>query len=186
MTSLLSKFTNYHGDWYTYKEDNSSSNIELKEPEYTLNFEISLDHFCESMVYFRLEDYKEHYFGNKRIGPKDCDLTLLLGNGNVYQFEVKDMRSKSKNFNSANNQIEVCDNLLRSILWFIDPQDMCGLKDFNSEHIVLHVRQRDSLERGYSLRKMDNYTIIRLAMSRTQKSGKYNLRKIIENVQNIK
>lgn len=185
MNNSLSKFKNYHGNWYTYKETYENINIEIKEPAYTLNFGLNLDHSCKSMVYFRSEDYKEQCFGDRRIGPKDCDLTVLEDKS-VYQFEIKDTRAKKKNFNSANEQINMNDNLLKSILWFIDSQDMCGLKNFNSEHIIIHIRQRDSLERGIDLQKEDNYTIVKLRMDRKQKSGKYNLRKIIKAVQNAK
>lgn len=186
MAGSLNKFTDYKGEWYTYKEDNDIFNIEIKEPDYTVNFKISLDHLCENMVYFRIEDYKEYYFGNKRIGPKDCDLTVLLGNGNVYQFEVKDMRPRDKSFDSANNQIDVSDDLLKSILWFIDPEDMCGLKNFNSVHIVIHLRKRESLDHGIVFIPKDNYIIVRLSMSRMQKKVGYNLRNIIEGVEQRK
>ncbi|MBM6862269.1 hypothetical protein [Ligilactobacillus aviarius] len=181
MTGSLSTFKKYQGEWYIYKDMHDTFDLELNESNYCLKLKLNLDSSCKSMICFRLEDYKEYYFGDKRIGPKDCDLTVLEDN-NVYQIEVKDIRHKAKDFDSANNQINVCDNLLRSILWFIDPKDMCGLKNFNSEHIIIHLRQksRESLERGFKAKKTKNYKIVTVNMDRKQKSRECNFRKIIK------
>lgn len=183
MDSLLSKFKSYQGEWYTYKEAGvkETEEIILEDKDYTLN--LRLDILGEDVVYFRLEDYKEYFLGNKRRGPQECDLTLLEGN-KVYQIEIKDVNKSNANscFKEANKQLINSDNILRFILWFVDPADECGLKNFDSEHIIVHIRkQRESLERGICYEDNSEYKVVRIPISRRQNYGTHNLRKIIKN-----
>ncbi|MFK5706217.1 hypothetical protein ACI3E1_07250 [Ligilactobacillus sp. LYQ139] len=181
---MFENFNKYNGDWYSFLDADycDRKTFKVVEQKYSLNLNLNIRD--EDVLYFRLEEFKEFLSGSKTCGPKDCDLTILEGK-DIYQIEIKDRSDCSKVVEGAKKQLESGDDLLRFILWFVDPEKMCGLKNIKSKHAILFVRQRDTLERGYNPKEENGCVKLYRTIDKQQKMGTFNLRKIMETIKGI-
>lgn len=130
--------------WYKLGGGNKVVSMCIEEENYKLNFSYKPhDDYCMA---FRIEDFKEFYFGSKNKGPKDNDLTII--DDNIYQIEVKEI--KNGKGQSISKQLESGSHWVKQvILW------TAGLEDFFSRETVKEIRicirlmqKRPSLARG--------------------------------------
>lgn len=168
--------------WCTYKQSGSGvAKILIGEQSYSLQLEVYA--LSNDIVFFRLEDYKKATLGNKRRGERDCDLTFIEGQ-QVYQFDLKNVRDIRKAKKEAMQQCQSSDRYLVSILKQIDPNNSYDLNQFDSQHVMLHLRQkRESLVRGKQPLTIYRYEqkiiIIRVIIDNETHSGTASLREII-------
>lgn len=181
---MFEDFNKYSGDWYSFLGADccDRKTFEIVEQKYSLKLNLNIRD--KDVLYFRLEEFKKFLTGSTTCGPKDCDLTILEGK-DIYQIEIKDRPDHSDVVEGAKKQLESGDNFLHFMLWFVDPENMCGLKNIKSKHAILFVRQRDTLERGYNPKEENGCVKLYRSIDKQTKRGIFDLRKIMETIKGI-
>lgn len=150
-SGLFQNFIKYEGEksnlvdrgWYTCKESGDDDiDLILDEENYTLRTKYSPT--VKGAVCFRIEDFKEYFFNDKRKGPKDNDLTIL-SHKDLYQIEIKEMGDS----HHVNSQFSSGDNWVRFIMWFNSHIDMNDYNQLSIKHIFIRIKgaSRVSLRR---------------------------------------
>lgn len=140
-SNLFQDFIKYEGEksnladkgWYTCKDGNDDVSLILDEGNYTLRTKFSPT--VKGAICFRIEDFKEYFFNDKRKGPKDNDLTILSYK-DLYQIEFKEMGDSHK----VNSQFSSGDNWVKFIMWFNSHINMSDYNQLNIKHIFIRIK----------------------------------------------
>ena len=151
-SGLFQNFIKYEGEkcnskdkgWYKCKNCDKDIPLTLSEENYILKTKFTPTK--KGAICFRIEDFKEYFFNDRRKGPKDNDLTIL-SNDKLYQIEIKENGDTKK----VNSQFTSGDPWVKFIMWFNNHISMCDYKKLKVKHIFIRIKgkeRRSSLERG--------------------------------------